>query len=252
MPRIAPPGGVVDWPANEGTLGVVGVAPWSTLEFCRALYREISVTKDWHFPRVLLDINTKIPSRGRHFQLGETDPSEAIAATIEELARQGATVAVVVCNTVHILYDRWARNAPIPILHIIDETVRYALACGARHAIAFGSASLAQSDLYPERARALGLACSNPGSVDQPVVDGFIAAVKLTGGLDAEQRQAASGLLAKLKSAGIDTVIGGCTELSALESSCVEAGLKFIDSNVALGRAALACLGLPPGRILPR
>jgi aspartate racemase len=252
VPNIAPPGGVVDWPADEGTLGVVGVAPWSTIEFCRALYGEIRVTKDWHYPRVLLDINTKIPSRGRHFQLGETDPSDAIAATIAELASQGATLAVVTCNTVHILYERWARNAPIPVLHIIDETARYALSRGARRAAALGSVSLAQSNLYTERAKALGLDCENPAPADQIIVDELIAAIKLSGGLDDSQRQAARRLLAGLKAAGIDTVIGGCTELSALENSCSEAGLRFIDSNVALGRAALSRMGLPAGRIVPR
>jgi aspartate racemase len=230
----------------------VGVAPWATLDFCRALYRSVAAKKDWHFPRLLLDINTKIPSRGRHLQLGETDPSETIAATIDELARQGATLAVVVCNTAHILFERWARNPPIPVLHIIDETARHALECGARRATALGSASLAQSGLYEKRAKALGLDCSNPPPAEQGVVDELIAAIKLSGELDISHRQAARDVLAGLKSAGIDTVVAACTELSTLESSCTEAGLQFIDSNVALGRAALNRLGLPAGLILPR
>ena len=43
----------------------------------------------------------------------------------------GATIAVVVCNTAHILYDRWAPGAAIPVLDIIEETVRRAAAGGA-------------------------------------------------------------------------------------------------------------------------
>ena len=104
MPRIAPPGGVVDWPESEGTLGVVGVAPWATLDFCRVLYQAVRASKDWHFPRLLLDINTKIPSRGRHLQLGETDPSSAIAATIAELAEMGVgrvSIPVASCMVAH-------------------------------------------------------------------------------------------------------------------------------------------------------
>ncbi len=250
MPRIAPPGGEVDWPEKEGTLGVVGVAPWATLDFCRALYREIGASKDWHFPRVLLDINTKIPSRGRHLQLGEADPSDAIAATIAELAGQGATVAVVVCNTAHILFERWARAAPIPVLHIIEETIGYARRSGAQRISALVSASLAAHDLYGERARAQGLHCSNPESADQRLVGELIEAIKMAGALSVPQRQAVRELLAGMKSAGIDTVVAGCTELSVIESACAEAGLRFIDSNVALGRAALSRLGLPAGRVL--
>lgn len=251
MPRISPPGGPVDWPAAEGTLGVVGVAPWATLDFCRALYKAVSATKDWHFPRVLLDINTKLPSRGRHLQLGETDPSPAIAATIEELARQGATLAVVVCNTAHILHDRWSRNAPIPVLHIIEETVLAARSAGAQRVAPLVSVSLARYDLYGERARSLGLGCHPLEQADQDIVDALIAAVKVTGALDPAQQQAARGLLARLKSAGVDTVIAGCTELSVLEGVCAEASLGFVDSNVALARAALSRMGLPADRVLP-
>ena len=38
MPTIQPPGGAVHWPSGEGVLGVVGVAPWATLDFLRAFY----------------------------------------------------------------------------------------------------------------------------------------------------------------------------------------------------------------------
>jgi aspartate racemase len=239
----------VDWPANEGTLGVVGVAPWATLEFCRALYQAVRATKDWHYPRLLLDINTKLPSRGRHLQLGETDPSAAIAATIDELARQGATLAVVVCNTAHILYGRWASNAPIPVLHVIDETVQAAAERGAMRVAALVSASLAERDLYGERAAARGLTCSRVGAADQRVVSDVIEAVKVSGTMSAPTASAVRGLLERLKSDGVDTIIAGCTELSVLAGPCAEVGLRFVDSNAALATAALRRLGLPDGRI---
>jgi aspartate racemase len=245
MPEIRPPGGEVDWPATEGTLGVVGVAPWATIDFCRALYRQVGASKDWHFPRVLLDINTKLPSRGRHLQLGETDPSPAIAATIAELAEQGATVVVVVCNTAHILFERWAKNAPVPLLHIIDETVEQARTRGARTLAALASASLADYDLYGARARARGLESITLQPDDQRVINELIAMVKVSGALDEKLARQAAVLLGNLKTAGVDTIIAGCTELSVLEGPAVLAGLRFVDSNVALARSALARLGLP-------
>jgi aspartate racemase len=251
MPRILPPGGAVDWPAGEGTLGVVGVAPWATLDFCRALYTQVSASKDWHYPRLLLDINTKLPSRGRHLQLGETDPSPAIAATIEELARQGATLAVVVCNTAHILFERWADHSPIPLLHIIEETTRHAGERGARHIAALSSASLAEHDLYGACARQHGLSSARIAPADQVLVNQLIEAMKVSGKLDAAQLAAAGDLLGKPRAAGVDTVIAGCTELSVLQSPSVETGLRFVDSNAALARAALTRLGLPAARIQP-
>jgi aspartate racemase len=249
VPRILPPGGAVDWPASEGTLGVVGVAPWATLDFCRALYRAVRAGKDWHYPRVLLDINTKLPSRGRHLQLGETDPSGSIAATIGELASQGATVAVVVCNTAHILYERWARGAPIPVLNIVDETAAAAVDIGARNVVPLVSASLAEHDLYGARLRSSGLDCVRLAESDQRLVGELIESVKVAGGLSRGQAAAVESLLHRLVDTGVDTVIAGCTELSVLEAQCAGAGLRFVDSNESLARAALEHLSLPDGLV---
>jgi aspartate racemase len=249
MPAISPPEGETGWPGDEGTLGVVGVAPWATLEFCRELYARVGASKDWHYPRVLIDINTKIPSRGRHLQLGESDPSEAIAATIGELARQGATVAVVVCNTAHILYDRWASGAPIPILNIIEETLACAVARGASRIAPLVSASLSERDLYGVRARRRGLACALLSADDQRVVEKLIEAVKVSGRLGSAEEPALRALVERIAGAGADTVIAGCTELSGVSSFATQAGLCFVDSNAALAGAALRELRVPPGRL---
>lgn len=249
MPAVSPPEGETGWPADEGTLGVVGVAPWATLEFCRELYARVDASKDWHYPRVLIDVNTKIPSRGRHLQLGEPDPSEAIAATIGELAGRGATVAVVVCNTAHILYDRWARGAPIPILNIIEETLACASALGASRVAPLVSASLFERDVYGASARRRGLACALLPTDDQRVVERLIEAVKVSGRLASEEESALRALVARIAATGIDTVIAGCTELSGVASFATQAGLRFVDSNAALAEAALRELRMPPHRL---
>lgn len=245
MPAIAPPGGEVSWPEGEGVLGVVGVAPWATLEFCRCFYSLVPARKDWHFPRVLLDINTKLPSRGRHLQLGERDPSPFISQTIAELAQAGATVAVVACNTAHILFDRWATAAPIPVLHIVRETARYAIQSGARRALALTSSSLAESRLYGHEADAVGLACVPLPDELQTIVNALIEAVKTCGTLQASDKAGVGRLLEHARAAQADTILLGCTELTALRGHIERAGLQFVDSNEALARAALAALGSP-------
>ncbi|MCU0689849.1 MAG: amino acid racemase [Polyangiaceae bacterium] len=248
MPRITPAAGEQYWPESEGALGVVGVAPWATLAFCQVLYRLVRASKDWHYPRVLLDINTKIPSRGRHLQLGEADPSPAIAETIAELAAQGATVAVVPCNTAHILYERWSRGAPIPVLHIIEETVRLALARGAVHVVPLVSHCLAQSRIYEQQAVMRGLRCATLAAEDQRTIGEIIEVVKNTASINDSGEHAMRALLERMRARGVDTVIAGCTELSGLQPVCDRVGLRLVDSNVALSHAALARLRLPDTR----
>lgn len=250
MPRIEPPGAEVFWPADEGVVGVVGVAPWATIDFCKVFYQQIAAKKDWHYPRMLLDINTKLPSRGRHLQLGETDPSPAIAATIRELASAGATVAVVVCNTAHILFERWSRDLPIPVLNIVDETVSAAVKSSASLVAALASKSLAASDLYGSAAERAGLRAHRLPEPYQEWVNDCIERIKVSGALGPVQHDRLVQLAAHLVDSGVDTIMLACTELSSLQATLEQHGLKTVDSNRALARAALLRLGVSPELLL--
>lgn len=245
MPRILPPGGDVDWPLGEGALGVVGVAPWATLDFCSLFYSQIKAAKDWHYPRLIVDLNSKIPSRGRHLQLGEADPSPMISATIRELADQGATVAVVPCNTAHIFYERWARDAPIPVPNIIVEAVKGVASSGGRNVVPLISESLSVHGTYEHALEEQGLICMRLGRSDQDFVTRMIAEVKLHGAIRPDTRRDLIGFIQRLRGEGADHSIIGCTELSSLEPIIREHGITPIDSNRALVQAALPYLGLP-------
>ena len=243
MPIISPPGGAVDWPADEGVLGIVGVAPWATLEFCRVFYSQIEATKDWHYPRVITDINTKIPSRGRHLQLGEEDPSPAIAASIAELWGQGATVVVVPCNTAHVLYDRWARGAAVPVPNIVIETLDVALAMGAKKVCLLTSETLARSGLYSRSAEAKGIECFEPSVDEQRLVSAMIEEVKICGQVSASSLVQLDAYAVRLIDDAVDAVLIGCTELSNVSDRISFAGVNVVDSNRALANAALRLVG---------
>lgn len=244
MPVVPPPGGPVNWPANEGALGIVGVAPWATIQFAEALYALIRAEKDWDYPRVIFDVNTKIPSRGRHLELGETDPSPTIAATIAELASGGATVVVVACNTAHILYDRWALNAPVPVPHIVAETVKAASTQGARRVASFTSTSLSRANLYRDHAVKAGLAAHALSDSAQQTVSDMIGLVKAHGSVDSLVQSRWDELVTELKAGEVDTVLLGCTELSILQKPLKDIGIRSVDSNAALAHSALRLLNL--------
>jgi aspartate racemase len=97
----------VSWDKNEKTIGVLGLSPFATLDFCSKFFNR-SLQKEWLYPRMLMDMHTKIPSRGRFFELGETDPVPYIKDAIKKLHEHGADFIVIPCNTVHILYNRFA------------------------------------------------------------------------------------------------------------------------------------------------
>lgn len=240
MPTIHPPGGEVDWPVDEGCIGVVGVAPWATIDFLKALYAQVPATKDWHFPRVIADINTKLPSRGRHLELGEADPSPAIAATIDELAAQGATVVVVPCNTAHLLHARWAAHAPVPVPHIVQATVQAVAAAGATRVVPFVSAALRRDGLYARTLQARGLDAVDPGDDGAALVTAIIDDVKRRGAATPTHADGMRRLLRRLRRDGVDGIALGCTELAALQAWGEAEGCVVAESNTALAASALA------------
>jgi aspartate racemase len=249
MPEIKPSGGEVFWPEDEGVLGVVGVAPWATLEFCKIFYKKINAIKDWHYPRVLLDINTKLPSRGRYFQLHETNPSPFIAKTIDELYEQGATVAVVPCNTAHILYEEWAKDSLIPVLHIVRETLSMVADAGINSITPFTSSSLAENNLISSLSDELGIECRRLNEDDQYLVSRIIENIKIFGNITKKNNCAFKSLINRIKSDDIGGVIIGCTELTILGEKFLKNNIPFFDSNEALANAAIKSLKLPKERI---
>ena len=205
------------WDPAEGIVGVVGVAPAATADFFQRLFALNHVQKDWEHVRVLIDSNPKIPSRGRHLELGETDPSPFIRACIDDLLARGATVVAVPCNTAHILYERYAEGirdvVPDMISLAIAKLVAKPASIPLRLAV-LGSKYTNSNDLYGRRLRELGGDTLDVGEW-QPAISAVIEHVKQGKELSA---CAASlrNVTDRLLSAGCDAVVVACTELSML------------------------------------
>lgn len=239
MPKITPCSELVSWNDSELAIGVVGVAPWATLEFCKALYSYIYANKDWHYPRVIVDINSKIPSRGRYFELHERDPSPYIKATILELFNSGAGVVVVPCNTAHILFDRWASESPVIIPNIIDACCDRLAHIGGRVVAVFESLSLRKSRLYESKIMQRGFTYYAMTDQQAEMIASFIENIKQNAVPSDECLAEFNILVDHLTQSGVDSIIIGCTELTSLINSSVVNKVKFIDSNSELARAAV-------------
>lgn len=241
MPHVTPSLPDVQWPANEGVIGVVGVAPWATVDFLSQIYTQAAAQKDWHYPRVLVDANSKIPSRGRYFDLGETDPSPFIADTIDELLAAGATIVVVPCNTAHILADRWSARAQDKVVSIIEATLSELPQDTTQSAVVLGSAHLTQHRTYLDPLEAIGVSCHEVSPEQQALVGRVINEIKVANALTEKTAGEFQTLLADIQKADIGTLILGCTELSQALRCLGNHGFtgEIVDSNMALAKAAL-------------
>ncbi|MEO7797970.1 MAG: aspartate/glutamate racemase family protein [Opitutaceae bacterium] len=235
---------VYRWNPAEGIVGVVGVAPAATADFYLRLTALTPARKDWEHVRVLIDSNPKLPSRGRHLELGETDPSPFIRACIDDLMGRGACVVAVPCNTAHILYERFAEGLSDVVPNMIDAAVEALVderGSAPRRLAVLGSRLTVAHDLYGRRVRLLGGGCIDMNAW-QPEISALIEQVKQGGDLKAGA-QRLQRVVAGCCSA--DAVVIACTELSSLLSG-VEFEVPMIDASTALARRCLAIASRNP------
>lgn len=222
----------VHWPPDEKIIGVLGVNPMATADFYMRLCAR-PVVKEWEYPRIVIDSNPKIPSRGRCLDLGETDPVPFIKKGICGLVEQGADIIALPCNTAHIFYEKYAKDAPVEMPNIIEITAR---AAHGLKTLVLSTANIASSGLYTK-----ALAC-NDGEAVYPDADGLkvvrsaIEAVKQKG----YDQLAAGNLKELIGTYRVDCVILGCTELSVLFQREKDTdfwnrlGIKPVDSSQEL------------------
>lgn len=218
----------VRWPADEKTVGVLGVAPMAAADFFRKLV-DRPVDRGWRHLRVLMDSNPKIPSRGRFLELNEADPAPFIRGGLIQLAERGADLVAVICNTAHLLYDRYTEGVPVHVPHMVEVTARgTSRALGGRgrgRVLVLSTALSAGRRLYAPYLEALGLELIDTRRQD--LVSQCIEAVKR--GYDRRQAERTFGELMKQQPES-DAVILGCTELSVLARP-EQASPVLIDSN---------------------
>ena len=237
MPKIYPSDNKnIFWPSNEKTLGIVGMSPYATLEFLKIFYNLIPTKKEWEYPRVLLDMNTKIPSRGRYFELGEENPSLYISQTIKELHNQGADCILIPCNTVHILIDEWGKQSPIPIISILEAVTEEAKNYQGK-IITFGTKTTKKKRIYTNLLIEKGLLATDVDDKQQNIISSIIEEIKKFGYFD-DKNHLLKELLNNLDKS-ITTIILACTELSYIKKYLEENGFNAIDSNTALAKKAI-------------
>jgi aspartate racemase len=225
----------VYWSKNQKVIGVLGVAPMATADFCLCLANR-PVRKDWEHPRVLVDSNPKIPSRGRFLEWNEADPVPFMIKKKKKLAGQGASIIAVPCNTAHILYARYTQNIPVSVPNMIGVATAVAqkmLAdCHNKRVLVLASRQVIFHQLYKKPLEDAGLTYFP--SIEQELIGNAIEAVKQNSEI-AYWKMVICKHIMSLLYHGIGAVLLGCTELSVLlRDKSSDFSVPIIDSNQTL------------------
>lgn len=228
-------------------VGVIGgVGPMATVYY---MQRVIEMTKagcDQEHINMLVFNDCDIPDRTAF--ITEKSPDNPLPVMVEDAKRleaAGCAFVVIPCNTAHYFYDELERAVEIPVVNIVEETIRYAkarvqdLSCVGIMATT-GTIVTGTYQKYAERA---GLSFAVPDEDEQNLLmqiiyDGVKAGKPVP---RADFDRVANHLRAK----GAQCLILGCTELSVLKRDLPINDPDVLDSIDVLASETVRRSGKP-------
>ncbi len=109
----------------EKIIGILGgMGPAATIDLFTKIVKGTKVKKDQDHLRIMVDNNPKIPDRTLAIQRKGPTPLTQLVRSAKILENAGADFIVIPCVTAHYYYDSLQKRTKIPILHIVDETVK--------------------------------------------------------------------------------------------------------------------------------
>lgn len=258
-----------------GAVGVVGgVGPYAGLDLMRKLFDLTEARRDQdHLPVIAFSLPGEIADR-TSFLLGEADvnPGEALGRIMVRLARAGAVVIGIPCNTAHsprILEPALRRlrdeAGDVRFVHMIDAAMTAvaeaagegdaATAGAPREAVRVGVLSTVgtyATGIYQDALSRAGFAPLFPDEAGRDRVQAAISDPVF--GIKAQSNpvtDTARALLAdeakRLAQQGARAIILGCTEIPLALTEPRLHGVPLVDATAALARALV--LAIAPDKL---
>lgn len=159
-------------------------------------------------------------------------------SSAHKLASAGANFLICPDNTIHQAMNDVLPHSPLPWLHIAEVVAAEAAARGYRKLGITGTRWLIDSDVYPEKIEAEGLAWLRPTDAERDETSRIIMDELVQGMFTQEAVAAYRRVMNRMKDQGCDAVILGCTEIPLIMNDG-NSPLPTLDSTRLLARAAL-------------
>ena len=163
---------------------------------------------------------------------------ELMLASARKLASIGADFLICPDNTIHQALAYVEPHSPVPWLHIADVVAAEAADRGFNRLGLTGTRWLVESEVYPEKLGARGLGWERPTPDERMEINRIIMDELIRGHFTGGSVAYFQRVIGRMRDAGCDAVILGCTEIPLIINDANSA-LPVLDSTRLLARAAL-------------
>lgn len=227
---------------EKKTLGIVGgVGPLATMFIGEMIVRRTKAAKDQDHVNSIITNNTRIPDRTAYIMgRSEEDPVPVMIEDIKKLTSIGAELIIIPCNTAHTFYEKLQQGSPVPVIHMIRETMKRASEQQAQKVGILATTGTITSKVYQQAAEEFGLEAVLPDEAIQEKVMSIIYD-NVKAGKDAD-RNVWNDIATFLENQGCDRIILGCTELSIVKKE-MDLPDFYLDSLIVLAETAIEACG---------
>src|SRR5262245_4984522 len=193
-------------------------------------------------PRAHPEVSMHTPSLADYARCLDNDDwagvGELMLTSAPRLARMGSDFLICPDNTIHRALPHIAPRSPLPWLHIAEVVAAEAVARRFRCLGLIGTRWLVDSEVYPEKLTSRGLRFVRPTTPEREELNRIIMDELVCGLFKPQAIAYHRQVIARMKEAGCDAVVLGCTETPLIINDD-NSPLPTLDSARLLARAAL-------------
>jgi aspartate racemase len=228
------------------TIGVLGgMGPEATNQLCALITANTAASRDQDHIPVITYNNARIPERVAAVRgdEGALDPVPEMRRTAQVLEGAGAELLVMPCNLAHFFIAGVQAAVRIPVLNMIEETVKYTVAKypQRRRVGLLASTPTIECGIYERafRKHDRELLVPDAGEQEDKVMKAIYGSEGIKGGQKTVPRRLLTDAAERLVERGAEVIIAGCTEVS-LVLSPENSSFEVIDPLAIIARVAVA------------
>jgi len=198
-------------------LGVIGgMGADATACFYEKLHCAQAVASEQEYIDVLIYSATTTPDRTA-FIIGESteSPLSSLVHAACTLENAGATHIAIPCVTAHFFYNELTASVNVPVINLLEEIARYVFKHKFEKVGLLATEGTLQSKLFHSEFEKSGVALITPSDDIQTELTDIIYRIKQG---KVTPPDAIENMVSKLRNAGADAVILGCTELCTCQA----------------------------------
>lgn len=197
-----------------GVLG--GMGPESTAIFYQSIIlqcqKQYGAQYDEDYPEIFI-YNLPIPDMVE----GIKNPEKVLPVLIRGIKRMesiGVDFIAIPCNTTHYFFDELQKNVKIPILNIIEETVKKVKSKGYKRVGLLATVTTVENRIYGRIFDKFGVEIVTPRERQSKVTK--IIRNILAGRKSEADRQELKRIVKEMKKEGAGAIVIGCTDITTI------------------------------------